>query len=59
MNLDLKRDFYKRFKFVFDLLPDIMEIIVLDKNNSNKDVKSWTETSYWAMNEFRGIKTLF
>lgn len=55
----LKRVFYNRFIYVFKQLVDKTEAIVVDKHTSNIDMKSWTKTSLWSMNKFRGIKTSF
>lgn len=45
MILDL-RDFYKEFKIGFNELVDKMKIIVVDKNTSNSDFKSWSKTKF-------------
>lgn len=59
MTLGLKRDFYRRFKFVFNQLTDKSGMTAMDKNNPDSNFKSWTKTFLWVMNTFRGIKTSF
>lgn len=52
------RDFYKRFKFLFNQPGDRTEV-VLEKKTSISEFKSWTKISLWVINTFRWIRTSF